>query len=413
MNIVKKLTGILFRTVVRILLIFPVLPVLCLIEPFYRIRLGTMYTQRFGHLAINAETFLRKMQLNGKPKRTFYLFFGWDPANRQLMEMWKRLRGYPVRFVESRLGARIMFAWRPILSKTRFWEAHRVTGMEYYLFNHTDPVLSLTEEEENKGRRLLAEMGIGEDDWFVCFHARDANYLRKWRPELEEHWRKVDFRNVDIMKFLKTAEYITSLGGIAVRFGAFVEKPLPKTGNPKIIDYATKFRSDFMDIYLAQKCRFFIGTCSGPITIPPIFNVPVLSVGHFPYNFSTLRRCDIVIQRLISDTQGTRRVGYWEAQEAGYYSDWEEVSSMDPNMDLFDMLEQDEDDILDGCKDMIESQEGKEPSQEARELQKIYAEQYFSHSPDYEYAAKIGARFAVKYRDLIVPPTSGDRTGRE
>ena len=192
-RLIRIPAGILFRTVVRMVLLFPVLPVLYLIEPFYRIRLGTMYTQRIGHLAINAETFLRKMQLNGPPRRTFYLFFGWDPANRQLMEMWKRLRGYPVRFVESRLGTRLMFAWRPILTKTRFWEAHRVTATEYYLFNHTEPILSFTPEEEEKGRALLAEMGIGEDDWFVCIHARDGNYFRKWRPELEEHWQKVDF----------------------------------------------------------------------------------------------------------------------------------------------------------------------------------------------------------------------------
>ena len=75
-----------------------------------------MYTQRFGHLAINAETFLRKIKYHGTPPRTFYLFFGWDPCNRQLMEMWKRLRGFPVRYVESHLGTRIMFAWRPSLS---------------------------------------------------------------------------------------------------------------------------------------------------------------------------------------------------------------------------------------------------------------------------------------------------------
>ena len=210
------------------------------------------------------------------------------------------------------------------------------------------------------------------------------------------------------MKFLKTAEYITSRGGFAVRYGAHVEQALLETGNPKIIDYSTKFRSDFMDIYLARKCRFFIGTCSGPIAFPSIFNVPVLSVGHYPYNYSYYRRCDIVVPKLLSEPGNTTPVNYREVQKTGYFAVWDEVNSMDSNMDLYDMLELDEDDILDGCKDMIDSQEGKEPPKEARALQKIYAEQYFSHSPEYEYAGKVGARFAMKYRDLIVPGDSGN-----
>ena len=68
------------------------------------------------------------------------------------------------------------------------------------------------------------------------------------------------------------------------------------------------------------------------------------------------------------------------------------------------MLDVDPDDILDGCKDMIESLGGKTPPAEARALQDFYAEQYFSHAEGYEYAGKIGARFALKYQDLIKPP---------
>ena len=62
------------------------------------------------------------------------------------------------------------------MRKTRFWEACQDTGVEYYLYNHTESELFFTEEEEEKGRVLLAEMGIGADDWFVCFHARSENF---------------------------------------------------------------------------------------------------------------------------------------------------------------------------------------------------------------------------------------------
>ena len=98
----SKILGTLYRFGARVTFVVLVLPALWLMEPFYRLRFGTMYTQRFGQLVTNAELILRTLQLDGIPKRTFYLCFGWEPANRQLMEMWKRARGYPVRFIESR-----------------------------------------------------------------------------------------------------------------------------------------------------------------------------------------------------------------------------------------------------------------------------------------------------------------------
>ena len=93
----RRLPGIAFRFCARVILVAAVLPVLYAIEPLFRIRLGTMYTQRMGHLLLNADCFLRRMRDSGHPRRTLYLFFGINPANRQIFEMWKRLEGFPVR----------------------------------------------------------------------------------------------------------------------------------------------------------------------------------------------------------------------------------------------------------------------------------------------------------------------------
>ena len=45
--------------------------------------------------------------------------------------------------------------------------------------------------------------------------------------------------------------------------------------NHGIIDYATRYQSDFGDIYMSARCKFFLGSEGGLITIPWIFNVPV------------------------------------------------------------------------------------------------------------------------------------------
>ena len=71
---IRKVAGTVSRTAARILFCGVVLPLLYLSEPFYRIRLGLLRYQRIGHLALNTDAFLRRQQLNGVPKRTFFLF---------------------------------------------------------------------------------------------------------------------------------------------------------------------------------------------------------------------------------------------------------------------------------------------------------------------------------------------------
>jgi hypothetical protein len=64
----------------------------------------------------------------------------------------------------------------------------------------------------------------------------------------------------------------------------------------------------------------------------------------------------------------------------------------------------DEDEILDGCKDMFDALKGNNPPAEAKRVQELYADQFFSSSSEYKFAVRIGARCALKYRHLIEPP---------
>ena len=59
--------------------------------------------------------------------------------------------------------------------------------------------------------------------------------------------------------------------------GSVVSEPLP-AASPMVIDYATRYRSDFMDIFLGAKCYFYIGDQSGLDAIPGIFRRPVATV---------------------------------------------------------------------------------------------------------------------------------------
>ena len=401
----KKLIGYVLRACLVLSLVI-VVPVLYLLEPFVRFRFGRMYTQRFGHLAQNHDIFLRTLQRDGHPKRTVFFIAGWDPCNKQLFEMIRRAGP----FIENRWAARVVHAWKPMLQKTRFWEPMYIVGDEQKLFNETQPAIAFTAEEIEFGKARLREMGIGEDDWFVCIHSRDSSYLMSHRPELAAHWKKGDHRNTAIDTYLLAANYIADQGGFVLRYGAVVEGSFPANGNPRIIDYATQYRSDFMDIFLAAYCRFFVATSSGPCGIPTMFNRPVIVTNHMPYNHTHYRTSDFIIPRTIVSKDGTRMVPFFEARDHGFHS-WDSkhqlVSSIGANMHLYEWGSNTENDIRDGCADMIDSLESRNPSVEAQEIQEIYRREYLRHLKDADLGARITPSFALRYKHLIVPAPVG------
>lgn len=399
----RKLTGITFRFMARVIFCLIVLPLLFVMEPFYKVRLGILRFQRIGHLALNTDAFLRRQQLNGVPEKTFYLFAAYDPANQQLLTMYKR----HLNIWESKWFTRMMFAWRPFIYHTRFWEPlewteNNKSATIYELMNSTHRTLNFTIEEEERAHEALAEMGVGKDDWFVAFHAREASYFLRWRPELTDHWNERDFKNCSIENYLKAAEYITERGGYAIRMGAFSETPLPETDNLKIIDYATKFRSDFMDIYLSAKCQFFLASSSGLNAVAAVFDVPVAVANFFAPTGGIYHTYDLMTLRKIRRRATKQIIPYPEAIHAGFYAK-NFGASMSGGMDIFEFEENTADEIFELCKDMFDKLNGIVPSTEAIELQKRFVREYLDHHPDGHLISKLGPTFALKNRRLLFP----------
>jgi len=141
----------------------------------------------------------------------------------------------------------------------------------------TKAYLSFTPSEERLGREALHGLGITDSSSFVCFHARDQVYLDTMYPDHE--WRYQDYRDSSIENYLSAAEELTSRGYFMVRMGAVVKEPI-NTENQKIIDYAIKGRTDFLDIYLGAKCRFFICDSAGISSVPIVFRRPIAWVNY-------------------------------------------------------------------------------------------------------------------------------------
>ena len=203
---------------------------LYLLKPFMRIRFGGIFSNRIGHLAANIDLHLRRRQLGGIDPRAMYLFFPLaPPCNRQLFEMIRR----ELSVIENPVLVRLFSHCQSLLKHTEFLEPLPFHHNEYREFKEARATLAFTSEEEERGRRGLARLGIGESDWLVCFHNRDSVFLAREIPG--QDWEYHNYRDTSVTNFLDAAKYIVEQGGFAVRLGAIVLEPIPRgTHHPRI-----------------------------------------------------------------------------------------------------------------------------------------------------------------------------------
>lgn len=144
----------------------------------------------------------------------------------------------------------------------------------------TSPVnISFTEEEKHYAQETLQMRGIPLNSKFICFSSRDSVYLNTIIPKND--WSYHDYRDFSIYNCVSAVEELSKRGYFVFRMGAATKEVLD-TDNPKIIDYANRFRDGFLDIYLLGNCYFFLGSHSGINSVPMIFRRPRAVVNVIP-----------------------------------------------------------------------------------------------------------------------------------
>lgn len=258
-----------------ILLALPLMFIVRILRPLILIRFGDLMSDRIGHLAQNTELYLCEIEAGIRKKGLFDIFFMTKPiANQQLKKMVERMAEFRVwnfAYWINRVGN-----WLP------GWQEHIVFTPSRdinNLFDKIKPHSSFTEEEEIRGVEEKRKIGLPDNADYICFFARDSAYLN--RTFNSRNWDYHNYRDCNINNYLSAADEMTKRGYYMVRMGAVVKSPL-NTNNPMIIDYATKGRTDFLDVYLSAKCKIFLSCGAGIDAIPMIFRKPTVFVNFMP-----------------------------------------------------------------------------------------------------------------------------------
>jgi putative glycosyltransferase (TIGR04372 family) len=372
----------------------PLIVVVRLIRPLLWIRFGRLINQRLGHFSGNVELYLCGREKGLQPGPAIDIFSNEDKryCNDQLRAMWERtgsLRIWPWTYY--------MFEANKYIPGRR---AHTIRMSDrdiHGLYESTPSHLSFTPEEEQKGLEALKRMGIPEDAQFVCFHTRDEAYLESLFPHVD--WSYHNYRDSDIDDFLPAIEELTRRGYYVLRMGAKVKKPLI-TNNPRIVDYATRFRTDFLDIFLGAKCRFYFGDSCGLNAVCFIFRRPVATTNFLPLEYMiTWGKENISIPKKLWLRSEKRYMAFREILDSGagkfYMTRQYEALGVE-------IVNNSPEDITALAVEMDERLKGVwKPGMEDADLQSRFWSMFGESELNKVFNARIGADYLRRNRDLM------------
>ena len=173
------------------------------------------------------------------------------------------------------------------------------------------PLLSLTAEDRERGRRTLGELGLPADAWFVSLHVRTSGFHQEGDSPHQAH------RNADVRSYLPAIHEITRRGGWVVRLGDPSMPPLPAL--PRVIDYAlSPVKTAATDVFLLGACRFYIGVASGLSHLPTTFGVPCVFTNWVSNTLPVYSSLDLFLPKMRWSKRETRCLTFdeWLAPQA-------------------------------------------------------------------------------------------------
>ena len=274
----RKILSVCNRTLSLLIIILsgPLVLIIVLLRPLVWLRFGVIDSQRIGHFTGEVEAYLCHRENEKLNHRIMDIVGCIEPVcNKQLLSMWKRV-------MRITPGWKL---WKFFDKACIFWtrgEKHHArlynVGSAYRLLSDTEPHLFFTNEEIQKGRELLNQLGIPPDASWICIHNRDAAYLEKSYPD--NNWSYHNYRDFSIQSMMLASEELAERGYYVLRMGSIVAEKV-KSLNPKIIDYSSsELQTDFADIYLGARCIAYIGSDSGIASVPLIFHKPFCYINY-------------------------------------------------------------------------------------------------------------------------------------
>ncbi len=347
-----------------------------------------------GQLAMDFDTYLKENILSHRKVFPVLLCLGRTPANEALLAHWaKHIRVVRSRWINALLRPLLTFP-ELVDSIPSYSIVHRGAARNpdvIMRWADRGPLLYLSEAEIARGEAQLRALGIPDGAWFVCVHSREAGFkpVHDWAHS---------FRNSSILDYAEAMRQIVARGGWCVRMGDATMQPLPPV--PGVVDYPhSPSKSDWMDVFLCARCRFFLGNTSGLYIVGGIFGRPSALANKAPLGATySLFPTDINIPKLLADAQG-RTIPFPEAfaDAASEYHLTTEFNER--GLRHIDNTPQEIAELAMEMLDRLDGRIAEEPDD--ADLQARFRALYQPHHHSWPGPGRIGRNFLRRHRDLL------------
>lgn len=286
-----------------------------IVKPLVLVRFGFYRCFRIGSMVGDMDVNLTKKKTDHSiPNRILDVYIPEAPkpqsANSLITKLWRRSGVFILAYSEwsckflaelnkkaltdSKLVPHLIHGVRP--PKARVLDdrdLHNIT-------ENFPPNIWLKSSEYKSGSRWLESLTIEPDAKVALLLGRDSEYgtSRKDVPEYHMH------RNCEINRFDLAAKYLVDQGYYVFRMGSLVKTPFEISDEKRIFDYAVNgMRTEFRDIFLANRCTLVISVSSGYDALPTAFRKPKVIVNYPCIGTAPLHyRNSIILCKVIKDT---------------------------------------------------------------------------------------------------------------
>jgi putative glycosyltransferase (TIGR04372 family) len=242
---------------------------------FLKIKLLAAPLEAIGHQIFDLECFFyekKKYQFNFKP---LILTSGKFIANKHLLKYQKKK--YKFLEVNNKFLCLILFyqkLFKNVTFDTNSYVATRKAAKCYQILKKNDLSIKLDKSDILKAEKILRSINLKIKKKIVILHVRDNSF----KPFDGETYRSSKIKNYGL-----AINYLLKNGYQVIRIG---NQGMTKNSYGNKIFDLSKFKFDedlqLLQLYLVNKCHFFIGTCSGPYKFATILKKPILTVDMAP-----------------------------------------------------------------------------------------------------------------------------------
>ena len=396
----KKFAGVqqpLGRWIVRHLLGFIVLSPAILVTWLYlkllkyEVIIVGVSSSAISSFLVPLEPELRKRQhTNVGLSRTFVLNMSVD-ANLQVRKMYNEI--VKIYGNENKLLRRIVY-WA---SKFGIKVSKPAQTLSDQFWRIGSPSISLTSAVDDLGMRYLETVGVSHNK-FICYATRTESYYSKLisngvvvKPR--------SIRNPNEQIYLDAVSKFLDQGFSIIRMGKDLNTRLRSSDLTGVVDYATTNRTDALDCFLLNRCKFLLSGASGIVWFRNIFNLPSLICDSYDIRATHMPNEIFLFQRVCYLSSGEFATVSEMLKMRSEYSDERHQGQLG-----VELIKNTADEILAACNEMNSRIDGTwitTPQDE--ELQQRYLDLVvkYSDQPTWRGGGRVGTQFLRDNQDLL------------